>query len=372
MKVLSALTAIFVLISCIASTILVTADQEDVGDDQVDDGDSITIAPTTLASGAQEDAGDDQVDENYSEVTVAPTTLVTAVQEDAGADQVDDNYSDGDIIVYSGFTVCDDTAIQVQDVQLYCDSPGTFYYGSGKYRNSKNCTAGDKGKYLVDFYIRDADTIETTGGFPVLDISAAGNSIGWYDSNQKLFENEDLCSHSSLKSLSGSVCPAEGKYRISSNFYWEDDGSYNGVFYPTLTVGFKSSEYANSYDYGGANTPYCSGTSFFTSWTNSAKKVYANSLGNFFKTFGILSFTITVMLSFIWLMVNKPISFQDASTKIGFRKRNRSQAQDSDDDSSGFRKRLQTQDCDDDSSYANSDNFDFDKIKSQTSDFLDF
>ena len=161
MKVVSALIAIFVLISCIAPTILVTADQEYAGDDQVDDGNSITIAPTTLATQDQEDDGDDQVDDNYSEVTVAPTTLVTADQEDAGADQVDDNYSGGDSSVYSGFTVCDDTAIQVQDVQLYCDSPGTFYYGSGKYRNSQNCTAGDKGKYLVDFYIQDADTIES-------------------------------------------------------------------------------------------------------------------------------------------------------------------------------------------------------------------
>jgi len=288
-----------------------------------------------------------------------PTMLVGADQE-SGDDQVDDNYNDDESNAYKGFTVCDDTAIEVKDVQLYCDSPGTFYYGSGKYRNSQNCTAGDKGKYLVDFYIKDSDSIESIGGNPVIDVSANGN-IGWYQSNQKVFENEDLCSLSSLKSLSGSVCPAEGKYRISSNFYFEDDDSYDGLFYPTLSVGFKSSVYANTYDYGGANTPYCSGTTFFTSLSNKAKKIYADSLANFFKTFGILGFTIAVMVSFIWLMVNKPISFQDAGTKIGIHKRNQLPIQDK-------------SSCDDDSTYANSDAFDFGKMKSPRANqsFLDF
>lgn len=290
---------------------------------------------------------------------IVPTILVAADQ-DGGEYQVDDNYDNSNGNIYQGFTVCDDAAIEVQDIQLYCDSPGTFYYGSGKYRNSQNCTAGDKGKYLVDFYIKDADTIASIGGNPVIDVSANGN-VGWYEYNQQVVEGEDLCSLSSLKSLTGSVCPAEGKYRISTNFYWKEDDSYNGVFYPTLTVGFKSSIYENTYDYGGANTPYCSGTTFFTSWRNGLKKVYANSIANFFKTFGILVFTIGVMVSFIWLMVRKPTSFQDAGTKMGFRKRNS----------------LHTQDrssSDDDDSYANSENFDFKKLKSPRANqsFLDF
>mmetsp|Transcript_5421 Transcript_5421/g.15726 ORF Transcript_5421/g.15726 Transcript_5421/m.15726 type:complete len:305 (+) Transcript_5421:187-1101(+) len=216
---------------------------------------------------------------------------------------------------YNGFSVCSDTVIEVTDVQMYCDSPGTFYYGSGKYRNSENCTAGDKGKFLIDFYINDPDTIEAVGA-PILDINAFGN-IGWYERNQEIVQDADLCSLSSLKSLSGSVCPAEGKYRIQSNFYWDEESSnqygYNPVFYPTISVGIKSSIYQNTYDYGGANTKYCSGTTFLTSWTNNVKKVYANSISNFFKSFGILIFTICVMGSFIWFMVKRrPRTFEYA------------------------------------------------------------
>jgi hypothetical protein len=321
MKAVSTLTAVAVLTACIVPTILVAADQ-------------------------------DAVDDQYQYQNVGSGTYVPTDNQYAGDDNVDAN-SNGD-----GDTVCDDTAIEVSEVQIYCDSPGTFYYGSGKYRNSQNCTAGDKGQYIVDFYINDAATIEATGGYPVIDVSATG-SIGWYQYNQKVSENVDLCSLSSLKSLSGSVCPAEGKYRIKSNFFWEEDASYDGVFSPTLTIGFKSSEYENTYDYGGANTPYCSGTTFFTTWKNGAKKVYANSVEVFLKTFGILAFTIAVMVSFIWLMVKKPISFKDAGSKMGFRKRNKLPDLDFDDS---------------DDSYANSEDFDFDKMKSGRANqsFLDF
>ena len=279
---------------------------------------------------------------------IVPTVLVAADQY-AGDDQVDDNYNDdyaGNNNAYEGFSVCDNTAIEVTNVYMYCDSPGTFYYGSGKYRNSQNCTAGDKGKYFVEFYINDAATIEATGGLPIVDISATGTS-GWYQNDQKVLENEELCSLSSLKSLSGSACPAQGKYRISSHFYWQEDDTSGGTFNPMLTVGFKSSIYESTYDYGGANTKYCSGTTFFTSLRNNVKKIYANSVTNFFKTFGVLVFTIGVMASFIWLMVKKPTSIQDARKKM-FRRRN-APVHD------GY---------DDDSSYDNSDDFDFDKMKS--------
>jgi len=284
------------------------------------------------------------------------------VENNQGGENYNYNYNDNeDGNVYKGFTVCDDTAIEVQDVQIYCDSPGTFYYGSGKYRNSQNCTAGDKGKYVIDLYITEPDTIQSTGGSPIIDVSAIGN-IGWYQSNQKLFDNADLCSLSSLKSLSGSVCPAEGKYRIRSNFNWEeDDSAYKPVFYPTLTVGFKSSIYQNTYDYGGANTQYCSGTTFITSWTNGVKAAYANSISNFFKSFGILMFTIVVMGGFIWFMVNKPRSFGDTGAKIGLTKIDKLTTRD---ESS----------LDEDPSYANSENFDFNKMKSPRANqsFLDF
>jgi hypothetical protein len=356
MKTVSTLTAVFVLTACIVPTILVAADQYAVDDQYAG---SYAVGDDQYAGSYA--AGNDQYSESYAAGNDQYSESYAAGDDQyAGDDNVVDNSNDDGSNIYGGFTVCDNTAIEVSDVQMYCDSPGTFYYGSGKYRNSQNCTAGDKGKYVVDFYINDAATIEATGGYPVIDVSATG-SIGWYQYSQKVSENVDLCSLSSLKSLSGSVCPAKGKYRIKSNFFWGEDDSYNGAFNPTLTIGFKSSIYENTYDYGGANTPYCSGTTFFTSWRNGAKKVYADSVEVFIKTFGILAFTIAVMVSFIWLMVNKPISFKDAGSKMGFRNRDRLPTH----DRSPF---------DDDSSYANSEDFDFDKMKSGRANqsFLDF
>lgn len=290
----------------------------------------------------------------------ATTTIffVLSCLASAGLVSADDSYYSNS---QQGFSVCDNTAIEVTNVQLYCDSPGTFYYGSGKYRNSLNCTAGDKGKYVVDFYINDADSIASNGS-PVLEVSATSN-IGWNDNTQKVLGNEDLCSLDSLKSLSGSVCPAAGKYRLKSNFYFDDSSNtnsyYSSTFTPTLSVGFKSSVYQNTFDYGGANTKYCSGTNFFTPPLNHLKKIYANSVTNFFKSFGILLFTIAVMGSFIWFMIKRPRSFQDARSKM-IPRRNKLQ--------------ILEASSSDDSSYSNSENFDFNKMKSPTANqsFLDF
>jgi len=249
------------------------------------------------------------------------TTILVGAEQDAvdENDEVEDKYDyygdNDDGVAYKSFTVCDDAVIMVQDVQLYCDSPGTFYYGSGKYRNSLNCTAGDKGKFLIDFYISQPDTIQSNGGSAIIDVSAMG-SVGWYQQNQEVIENADLCSLSSLKSLSGSVCPSEGKYRIRSNFYWNNNKNDNNndysvsTFNPLLSVGFKSSQYQNTFDYGGANTQYCSGNTFVAKWTNNVKKVYANSISNFFKGFGILLFTILIMWAFIWVMIKRPASIE--------------------------------------------------------------
>jgi hypothetical protein len=44
-------------------------------------------------------------------------------------------------------TLCDNSVIQVISMYLTCDSPGTYYYGSGGYRNSPTCKFGDNGHF---------------------------------------------------------------------------------------------------------------------------------------------------------------------------------------------------------------------------------
>jgi hypothetical protein len=224
-------------------------------------------------------------------------------------------------VLYNRFTVCADAVIEVQDVKIYCDSPGTFYYGSGKYRNSPSCLAGDKAKVLIDFYIAQPDVIQAAGGYVLIDVSASGQS-GWYQQNPSIYSSADLCSLSTLKKRSGSGCPYEGKYRIQTSFYWEDvQYEYmRYAFYPSVMVGFKSNAGQRSYDYGGANTDYCGGNTFAV-WTRAWRTKYANELSNFFKSFGILLATIVIIGAFVWFLVQKPTSVKDAGEKLGVIKR---------------------------------------------------
>jgi hypothetical protein len=55
---------------------------------------------------------------------------------------------------------CDVNIVYVNSIYLTCDSPGSYYYGSGGYRKSSRCKYGDKAdmyifcKYLYMFVMR--------------------------------------------------------------------------------------------------------------------------------------------------------------------------------------------------------------------------
>jgi hypothetical protein len=209
--------------------------------------------------------------------------------------------------------ICSDSIIQIEDVSILCDSSGAYYYGSGKYRNSASCKPGDKAKIVVDFYIADAETIDYAGGYALTSIEVDGS----YAQIKSVYTDADLCSLDSLKTLSGNGCPGEGYYQIREQFYWDkSNNNYNASsFVPTITVGFRSSANQYSFDYGGANTDLCRGSTFVT-WSKRIKKTYANALSNFIKTFGILLSTVAMMGAFIWILVNKPKNLADAKAKL--------------------------------------------------------
>jgi hypothetical protein len=217
------------------------------------------------------------------------------------------NDQDGDEDVYqSSISVCADAVIEVKDIVLLCDSPGTYYYGSNKYRDSATCKAGDKAKLQVDFYIDDPDTIASLGGYALTTIKVQGYKA---IESQIVYENADLCSLSSLQSLSGVSCPGRGNYRISTQFSWGERNSNLGYnFIPKPSVGFKSNINKEAYDLGGANTNLCRGNTFI-SWSEGVRTQYANALSNFMKSFGILLLTIGVMGGFIYWLVKKPDLF---------------------------------------------------------------
>jgi hypothetical protein len=244
---------------------------------------------------------------------------------------------DGDDAYKSMISVCSDAVIEVKDIVLLCDSPGTYYYGSNKYRDSATCKAGDKAKVEVDFYIDDPDTIASLGGYSLTTIKVQGYKA---IESQIVYENAELCGLSSLKSLSGVSCPGRGNYRISTQFYWgekNDDLGYN--FVPSTSVGFKSNINKAAYDLGGANTNLCRGNTFIA-WSAGVRKQYANALSNFMKSFGILVLTIGVMGGFIYWLVKKPDFFSgNFGSKFNFASKKKKLIDDHDEeDEDGFHK----------------------------------
>lgn len=246
-------------------------------------------------------------------LALSATTPIWAADDDYTDDYTDDAALNDDAVDVEQNVICGDSIIQVQELTITCDSPGAYYYGSGKYRNSPSCLPGDKVKIVLDFYIDDESTIEYAGGEVYLSMSVDGS----YSQIKTLYENTDLCSTSSMSSLSGDGCPARGYYQIKEKFYWDKSDNSNSTtsFYPTVTVGFRSNANQYTFDYGGANTELCRGSTFVT-WSKRVKKTYANALSNFIKTFGILCMTIAMMGVFAWVLIHKPKNFVEAKAKL--------------------------------------------------------
>lgn len=210
----------------------------------------------------------------------------------AGVDE-DGNY-------YNKFSVCDDTEIQIDDMSALCDSPGAYYYGSNKYRNSYNCMGGDKAKVEIEFVI--AEELED-GVTPYVSVSLEA-SYGNIET-QVLYEDAELCSISGLASVYGDECPSVGTYTISEVFYWpeQDDGYDAYSFVPKIIVGMSSEQGTGDYDLGGANADQCNNYRF--GWTTGVRKTFANTLRTFLITFGILAGCVVVVSAFAVYIVRK-------------------------------------------------------------------
>jgi hypothetical protein len=193
------------------------------------------------------------------------------------------------------FTVCSDTPIVISDITITCDSPGTYYYGSGKYRNSATCQGGDKAKMQVDFQIQE--DLEADG---YLSMSVQG--YGTVEAVQ-LFNQESFCSIA--QSTDGAECPAAGTYKIYQKFYWGGQSdSFTYSFTPKVVVGITSNVASNVFDLGGANTGNCNGA-VVSDWTVGIRKSMANSISSFFATFGILMGSICATLLAGWCITRQ-------------------------------------------------------------------
>ena len=204
---------------------------------------------------------------------------------------------------YNSFALCSDSDIQITSISVGCDSSGTFYYGSGKYRDSETCKAGDKAKITITFDIIN----DLNGVDPMLTLTASGNN-----ETVTVYKNARLCYLGTLKSTSGSSCSSLGSYTLSTQFYWSSSSGYSSssddkAFSPYVSVGFHSSKDPNKFDLGGANTKMCAGN-IVTSWSKNVTQRGALStpLASFLWSFLILIGTIGILGMFAWYLWRRP------------------------------------------------------------------
>jgi hypothetical protein len=215
------------------------------------------------------------------------------------------------------FEVCADSSILVEDVSLLCDSPGAYYYGNGKYRNSETCALGDKAHVKISFYIGE----ELQGAEPYVTLKVIDKSGSSVMEDVSILEGELLCSVSGLTSQSGQTCPAEGYYYVYETVYLGDKDGSDNQLEAKASVGFQSDLESVYFDLGGANTDYCHAGSYGRySYAKMGKQI-ANAVASFLVTWGTLFFGVLSILAFVIFLVNRirrrhDVTFEDADEDL--------------------------------------------------------
>lgn len=205
--------------------------------------------------------------------------------------------SNADDAYYNQFSVCADSIVVVEEMSMYCDSPGSYYYGSNKYRNSASCQAGDKAKLQIQFIITEDLSSDP---FMSLNVQGYGTVEGI-----SLYASESFCNSVSSGS-NGETCPQAGEYYLKQQFYWgSQSDSYEYSFIPKIVVGITATAGSSTYELGGANTDSCYSGNTFSSWTTGIRKSAANTFATFAITFGILSGTLLAIAFFTYCMMRQ-------------------------------------------------------------------
>ena len=219
----------------------------------------------------------------------------------------------------STIQLCADTPIEVTGISLLCDSPGTFYYGSGKYRNNEYCKTGDKAKLTVTFdVIGDISNID-----PLFTLKARGDG-----ETIVVYKNARLCYLGTLSSTDGSSCGGYGSFSISTQFYWSKTNSTttrsstsssdstttaDQLFSPYVSVGFHSNRDPNKYDLGGANTDMCQGNSIMTA-LNEIRERHYGPIASIIWSSLVLIGTLVILGMFAWYLWRRPSSRESIDT----------------------------------------------------------
>lgn len=139
---------------------------------------------------------------------------------------------------------CQDSVVLITELAAKCDSPYTFYYGSGGNRNSPTCDYGDKATLIGT--VKLAESLQYGDRIYI--------TIAIFDGNDNLLVSTqpvDFCDN-----LVGKDCVTTGSYKFSTRVKLETptEGQQKG-FYPVVRVAFSTEQ-----DYGynlGAINMYC-------------------------------------------------------------------------------------------------------------------
>jgi hypothetical protein len=169
--------------------------------------------------------------------------------------------------------VCPDSVVQVNKVEWSCDSPYTWYYGSGAHRNSATCDYGDKMSLTIKFQvvatIEDASVNDIFTTMAIYDDSDNLLSFTTPDYLCKNYVNAD-CTVAGTYSFTTrltltrpnsngddevSVSGSSGSSSNNNYYGYGVDSSYHGKvnnFYPVLSMAF-STKMDSGYNLGALN-----------------------------------------------------------------------------------------------------------------------
>jgi hypothetical protein len=239
-------------------------------------------------------------------------------------------YSYGGSQQKMAMNVCKDSVVQVNKVEWSCDSPYTWYYGSGAHRNSATCDYGDKMTMTIKFQVvANIDEASVNDIFATMAIYDDAENLLSYTSPDYLCKNlvsNTQCTYAGTYSFTTKLTlsrPNSEDMEVSdstsnSNYYgYGSDASsssssssstssyYHGKvnnFYPVLQMAF-STKQDSGYNLGALNVECKEWNEQYPSyvaWSNQPSKTRTREI---LATYGLLmgtSLLLVAIIAFVW------------------------------------------------------------------------
>ncbi|KAL7566682.1 hypothetical protein ACA910_017744 [Epithemia clementina (nom. ined.)] len=204
-------------------------------------------------------------------------------------------------------SLCENSVVQVRDVQWACNSPYAYYWGNGAHRNSRVCAYNDKITFQISFRVTD-DITEVNDIYVTM-------AIQEYSSRTILQSKAPsyLC-----KYMVGTDCTFAGDYSFSFTVRLESptnsntDGVDSAVsssddFCPVLIMAF-STEADSGYNLGALNMECAAWDSALKTWAQRPKLTPRDWIRNYGMILGT-GLCLIVFSGFVWQQARRVTTF---------------------------------------------------------------